>query len=167
MAIMTSAIQKAVSQLCCLATVLKGSPAIKAPTVTNTTTWKGQHWNTAVVAPHVFTGHVNLLTIRHQCHNSVRGSTEIWRCAFTGYHPKQGNWSIRRKPKHCTKEEDPDLCRTRWKCGTAFLKAFLEFSTLNFYSPKCLSVPLFLTHRWGLRQDEWAGPKEEPPEHMK
>ncbi len=34
MAIITSAIQKAMSQLCCLAIVLKGSPAIKAPTVT-------------------------------------------------------------------------------------------------------------------------------------
>lgn len=33
MAIVTSATQKAMSQLCCLATVLKGSPAMKAPTV--------------------------------------------------------------------------------------------------------------------------------------
>lgn len=37
MAIMTSAIQKAMSQLCCLAMVLKGRPAIKAPTVTKVT----------------------------------------------------------------------------------------------------------------------------------
>lgn len=32
--ITTSATQKAMSQLCCLAIVLKGSPAMKAPTVT-------------------------------------------------------------------------------------------------------------------------------------
>lgn len=42
--IMTSAIQKAISQLCCLAMVLKGRPAIKAPTVTKNVfflvTWK-------------------------------------------------------------------------------------------------------------------------------
>lgn len=35
-AITTSAIQKAMSQLCCLAMVLKGRPAMKAPTGTQT-----------------------------------------------------------------------------------------------------------------------------------
>lgn len=38
--IMTSATQKAMSQLYCLARVLKGSPAIKAPTAAKTTELK-------------------------------------------------------------------------------------------------------------------------------
>lgn len=107
MPIMTSATQKAVSQLCCLATVLKGSPAMKAPTVTNTKTLQ-LHERVSLI--YVISGHVTQqLTVCHQCDDGVRRSTEIGRSTFACYHSVQGDWSIRRKPKHGTKEENPNL----------------------------------------------------------
>lgn len=60
------------------------------------------------------------LTVSHQCYDSVRGSAKVGRSTFTGDHPEQGNWSVRRESKHSTEEEDPDLCVT-----TVLLKAFL------------------------------------------
>lgn len=133
-AMITSAIQKAMSQLCCLAMVLNGSPAVKAPTVTKKSYVQSyeccQRWNTTVSEANVSSGCVNLqLTISHQSYNSMRGSTKIGRSTFTGYHPKQGNWSVRTKSKHSTEEEDPDLCMT-------MMKAFLRFRHSKILSPR-------------------------------
>lgn len=52
------------------------------------------------------------LTVSHQSDDSVRGSAKIGRSAFAGDHPEQGDWSVRRKSKQSTEEEDPDLCVT-------------------------------------------------------
>lgn len=70
-AIMTSATQNAVSQLYCLATVLNGSPAIKAPTA-------GTEPKESKVSRELHRGSGRRdLTVCHQSHDSMRRATEM------------------------------------------------------------------------------------------
>ena len=92
-------------------------------------------WTCTISDTDVSAGHVTLqLTISHQSYNSMRGSAEVWRSTFTGDHPEQCNWSVRRESKQSTEGQDPDLCATIRTCGT-ILESFMKIQNSSCWYP--------------------------------